>query len=503
MTEGWSVTETMSQSCWTPEIQALWVRLEGFQFSDEDVVFDFTARLGNENGWERAFSDRVIVEYKRFLLLAMHAGHPVTPPEAVDQAWHLHLVYTRSYWQRLCADVLGRPLHHEPTAGGVYESAKFRLQYARTLESYRLVFGTEPPADIWPGVDEAFRPKRNRWVDVSRHWTLRKPAWLRRLRSRRVVPAAAVVMLVLMIAGCREANVFDFTGPEFLRFYIAGFVMALLMSLLLVKWERSRWKDGAGAEAPNDPYEIAFLGGGGRRLVDAALTALFTRGILVARTSGAGRATLMLSHKDRTADMHPVEKRLMQSLPGGCKMEVRTVRESLKHLALEMQETLAGRGLILSIAQLARVRWLAALPMALMMVAGVIKCFIGINRDKPVFFLIFCLVFSIVILALRLGAVRKRTAAGDAAWLRVSSGGRINPVIERDGARMFDPTLAATMVALGGTAALASPSLQPLHSAIHRPGATDSGGGCGSGGCGSSGCGGGGGGGGCGGCGGD
>ncbi|MEK6230809.1 MAG: hypothetical protein N2A42_03075 [Luteolibacter sp.] len=35
-----------------------------------------------------------MTEYKRFVALAMLAGHPVTPSEEVDQAWHLHLVYT-------------------------------------------------------------------------------------------------------------------------------------------------------------------------------------------------------------------------------------------------------------------------------------------------------------------------------------------------------------------------------------------------------------------------
>jgi hypothetical protein len=90
----------MSQTQWTPEVQAMWAKLESLQFDSNNAVLDFSARLSKENGWTRAFTARVIQEYKRFLLLAMHAGHPVTPSEAVDQAWHLHLVYTRSLRER-------------------------------------------------------------------------------------------------------------------------------------------------------------------------------------------------------------------------------------------------------------------------------------------------------------------------------------------------------------------------------------------------------------------
>src|SRR4051794_7395726 len=104
----------------------LLARLESFSFDDPDAAFTFADRLAKENGWTRSFSERVIGEYKRFLFLATAAGHPVSPPDAVDQAWHLHLTYTQSYWKRLCGEVLKQPLHHHPTRGGAQESAKFQ-----------------------------------------------------------------------------------------------------------------------------------------------------------------------------------------------------------------------------------------------------------------------------------------------------------------------------------------------------------------------------------------
>src|SRR5262247_169956 len=132
----------------------LWQRLEQFQLDASEVALPFSARLARENNWSRAYTRRVIREYKRFAYLAVAAGHPVSPSEAVDQAWHLHLTYTENYWKCFCAEVLGRPLHHQPTKGGTKEVEKFQDWYERTLESYKAHFHEAPPGDIWPTPEE-------------------------------------------------------------------------------------------------------------------------------------------------------------------------------------------------------------------------------------------------------------------------------------------------------------------------------------------------------------
>src|SRR5215218_1798989 len=133
-----------------PTQARLYERLQNFPVDDGQSALPFEARLAGENGWPPAFARRVVAEYKRFLFLAATAEDPVTPSPQVDEAWHLHLTYTRSYWDRLCPDVLGRPLHHDPTRGGPAEAARHRRQYERTLAEYRNAFGQEPPADVWP-----------------------------------------------------------------------------------------------------------------------------------------------------------------------------------------------------------------------------------------------------------------------------------------------------------------------------------------------------------------
>ncbi len=154
---------------------ALWSKLEAFDIDGASAAFGFADRLARENGWSRAFADRVIVEYKRFLYLAATGARLATPSEAVDQAWHLHLAYSRSYWERLCGETLGMTLHHEPTSGGDGAAGFYWDAYLDTLERYREAFG-EPDREIWPSPKARFaRRGGQRWVDLGTHWVLPRP----------------------------------------------------------------------------------------------------------------------------------------------------------------------------------------------------------------------------------------------------------------------------------------------------------------------------------------
>ena len=162
------------------EKETLLRRLAEFELDDPHASLPFTARLAREQRWTLAFSARSVVEYKRFIALAVLAGHPVTPSEEVDQVWHLHLVYTRSYWQEMCADLLDREIHHGPTRGGLSENEKFTDWYAKTLASYEALFGNSPPADIWPAPVDRFRDAgAGIWVNSAKFWLVPKPKILK------------------------------------------------------------------------------------------------------------------------------------------------------------------------------------------------------------------------------------------------------------------------------------------------------------------------------------
>lgn len=144
----------------------LWKTIESFSFDSPGADFSFSERLRRENGWSEEYTSQVLDEYRRFLFLCVEAGHPVTPSDQVDQAWHLHLCYTQSYWEDLCRDTLGKLIHHGPTRGGSGEAAKFTDWYEATLESYARLFGRRPPENIWPAPAERFR--RTEWIRVDK-----------------------------------------------------------------------------------------------------------------------------------------------------------------------------------------------------------------------------------------------------------------------------------------------------------------------------------------------
>ncbi|WP_417709052.1 glycine-rich domain-containing protein [Roseibium aggregatum] len=152
----------------------LWTRLEACHPDDVEADFPFTARLARDNGWSKGFARRVVTEYLRFAYLSRLGEGIVTPSDEVDQAWHLHLTYTRHYWEPF-REALGGPLHHMPTKGGPDQDVRFRQAYARTLRLYRTEFG-EPPQDIWPPQEIRFG-KTPGFVRVNAQdvWIIRKP----------------------------------------------------------------------------------------------------------------------------------------------------------------------------------------------------------------------------------------------------------------------------------------------------------------------------------------
>ncbi len=107
----------------------------------------------------------------------------MTPSEEVDQVWHLHLTFSRDYWDVWCSEVLGTKLHHDPTQGGPAEQARYRSQYGATLAAYERHFGL-PPEVYWPSTYQRFRhAQRFRTVDTGRVFLIslpRLPRWGRK-----------------------------------------------------------------------------------------------------------------------------------------------------------------------------------------------------------------------------------------------------------------------------------------------------------------------------------
>lgn len=157
------------------EHQLLWEKIDSFELDDLDSSLAFSDRLSRENGWQYEFSVRAVREYKKFIFLVSISGQPLTPSDEVDQVWHLHLLYTYSYWKELCGKILNKEIHHGPTKGGRNEQLKFTNWYLETLRLYKFHFRHDPPGDLWPEPEKRFKRINFQRVNVDSNWIVKKP----------------------------------------------------------------------------------------------------------------------------------------------------------------------------------------------------------------------------------------------------------------------------------------------------------------------------------------
>ncbi|MGB1041308.1 MAG: glycine-rich domain-containing protein [Flavobacteriales bacterium] len=161
------------------EHEKIWQKIQEFEIDDLDSSFTFTDRLSRENDWSTEYSIRSIEEYKKFIFLVVISNQPCTPSDQIDQVWHLHLLYTQSYWIDLCKNTIDMDIHHGPTKGSE-QRGSFKEQYTKTLELYESLFGEKAPNDIWIDLDQRF--KEIRFTRINRHkfWVLPKPTFLQK-----------------------------------------------------------------------------------------------------------------------------------------------------------------------------------------------------------------------------------------------------------------------------------------------------------------------------------
>jgi uncharacterized protein (TIGR04222 family) len=479
----------MSTSAYSFETMAqaeLWQRLDAHPFESSDRL-DFTARLAREQGWTRDEARSAVAEYRKFCFLTATVGRCMTPSEIVDQVWHLHLTYTRDYWNVFCPQVLGCDLHHEPTRGNAGETAQFRECYADTLAEYHQHFGV-PPERYWPGTLERFRAgERFRWIDRERHMVLPRP----RLPAVRTRVAAMFAMLLVCIAPsaqAQSANPFDWTGGAFIALYL-GLMVACAFATSF--WRRTLRENGSSDTGFGlEPLEIAYLAGGNARVLDAAVADLMERGALEWDTT----TRKFVATGQNAENLPSLLKRIFLHLPNEGQPAKLAGR-----LDDDLRPTVANleaRGLLLDAAARERARWLPLLIPAVLVLIGLTKIMLGLSRGKPIGFLLVLIIITAAI-SLVTSVVKSgtRSRAGDRALAQLQEQYSHTARAPRSG----ELPLA---VALAGTAIMATTAYAAYHEA--RIPATsgsdssgcssgDSGGGGDGGGSGCGGCGGGGG----------
>ncbi len=404
-------------------------RLSAYEIDDPTSGLTFTERLARENFWTLSYARRVVLEYKRFLELTVVAGHTCCPSDAVDQAWHQHLVYTRSYWDDLCKNVLQSPLHHGPTRGGHQEQQRYRDLYATTLKSYRTVFGMEPPVDIWPCGEERFmQSAQSIRVDQGKYWVIPK------LTGRHAAMAGGAASFPAIIA---LANPLDFAGPEFIKFFAIASVSALVVGIAIRSYRTRLSPTEANKAVESCGWALtAMLTSGNSRAVLAAVTRLreeqridmdsgrlvatqfFSPSAIPMEFASAGSA--LSSHSSAMNDSNPnkEDEIFKQSVFD----EIASNKEGISFSALinrckyqskRLAVQLEDKGLVSAPSNRRMQQFASITPLAVVIALGIPKAWLGVQRDRPIGFLVIMLIACAIASFALFKSVPRRTALGD------------------------------------------------------------------------------------------
>lgn len=271
----------------------------------------------------------------------------------------------------------------------------------------------------------------------------------------------------------------SYTGTEFLVFYVVMFATCVVAGV----WIQATLRPDGRRGDVDDMEEIAVLNGGADRLNVAVLSSLFARGAL---TSG-GSKKLFVANRD-AADSEA--ERAVTAKVGG--FSLAEARKSLNAQAERVEARLIGRGLMMDASERLRLRFLSALPYAVLFVIGLYRQQAGEALGEPTGLLIVLLCVTFVFGLIRFFTGTKRTIAGQ----------KVLKNLEEESSRLKrapQANEAGFAVALFGTGVLVGTPWEPVHAArqaasggdgggSHDSDSGDGGGGCGGGGCG--GCGG-------------
>ncbi|HEX4795110.1 MAG TPA: TIGR04222 domain-containing membrane protein [Humisphaera sp.] len=299
-------------------------------------------------------------------------------------------------------------------------------------------------------------------------------------------------------------NVLDLRGPQFLELYLLLLILSTVTAIILRWLLRGPGGDPGRSISDLQPLEIAYLAGGPKGAIDAAITSLVRRGILAAD----GSTRRISCHGILPSGASALERGLY-TLTQNRSRRIDDLRSSAQALADPHAHRLRQNELLITGGNAILIRILPTGVMSALLWLGIAKVMVGLDRNKPVGFLVLLCILTGIIALMFLLIESRRTRRGDAVLSRIRSGHSALRTTARADAMLLSDADAALALALYGPAILSGmPDLRLTLLPPPRPATSDggsswssscsSGSSCGGGSCGGGGCGGGG----CGGCGG-
>ena len=287
------------------------------------------------------------------------------------------------------------------------------------------------------------------------------------------------------MAGCSAiVNPLAMKGPEFLGFYAQLIVFGLSWGYFWRWFLRvNSWTSTRTDVAELKPYEMAYLVGQEKRVIDLAVTSLVRSNLLAVSADGE---LIPIPNAILPPRVDPIERSIFQCIGPGQTLD--KVQSSSFQSIEALRSHLTDRNLWLTEQSAKGTRDVTSLIAWGLLILGVIRCGNGVLNGRPVGYLIAMLI-GLLLLASGLWIKPLRTRDGD----------RRVKFAQKNYKSQFQPGMPDFLLmgfALYGVTALTGhPAMADLASILVPPpssSSSDSSGGCSGGGCGGGGCGGGG-----------
>lgn len=223
----------------------LWTKILEFDLDNPISEYGFSTRLANENFWTKDFTQKAIIEYKKFMYLAGTSEFMVSPSEIIDIVWHQHLIFTQSY-SDFC-NVIGKNIQHIPSTHNKEDFEKFKQAKERTRKFYNNVF-KQQPIEFWQysGMYEALNLEKSNF----------------KIRTFIILGIVAFIILILPFYFLLESVYIQIENPNFIISYIS----LIIFTILGLEFHNKRFLDsvvrsfGDFAFINNlQPFELIYL----------------------------------------------------------------------------------------------------------------------------------------------------------------------------------------------------------------------------------------------------
>jgi len=365
----------------------LWASVIKFDFNYPLTDYGFITRLADENKWTKNFTEKAILEYKKFMFLAAASDTMVSPSEIVDIVWHQHLIFTESY-NEFC-NLLGKKIQHIPSTHNKAEFEKFKNAKDNTTKLYEQKFGKHP-RDIWE------------YNSMYQSLELKEST----TTLEKIVTLGAVISLIVLIPlhFLLQPLYSQINGFYFFFFYIPLFVIAVIalksftssyLKAILTSWSKDAFIHDLSIS------EVIYLKKGKRNdVIHNAINKLIKDKVIKIDSKNALEISKKINPKSVEEfvildSLSTLSASSSQVYYPAILREV-TNKKIFKNTYQAMDKFVET---IKSSKQFTELFLINYVVLSTVMIIGLIRLFMGISNDKPILFI------AILLVALLIGCI--------------------------------------------------------------------------------------------------